>query len=234
MKTKRILAIIPARGGSKGIKYKNIKYLAGKPLIQYTIDEAKKVSGISEVVVSTDSERIAKISKGLGALVPCLRPPELAGNFSLTLPAIIHMTQFMEKLRNVMYDYVLTLQPTSPLRTASDIRKAIKVIIDNPQADSLVSVVKVPHNFAPESIMVLKKGFLKDYIKQRKRTLRRQDKKTYHARNGAAIYITKRELLNKGILVGNIIPFLMNYYNSFDIDGVEDFKFIEKIMGTKK
>lgn len=145
----KILGIIPARGGSKGIPRKNIKLLNGKPLIAYTI-EAALASNLDRVIVSTDCKEIAGISKEYGAEV-MMRPSHLAEDKTPTLPVL---QDVILKL-NEKFDAVMTLQPTSPLRTVEDINKSIEIFSSDKDADSLVSVLEVPHNYMSEKLMSL-------------------------------------------------------------------------------
>lgn len=225
---KKFLAIIPARGGSKGIPRKNIKLLRGKPLIYYTIKAALACKKIDRVVVSTEDKEIAKISLKLGAEVPCLRPKQLAGDKAPTLPVLQHMVDYLKNKEKYKPYAVLTLQPTSPLRTKKHLAEAISLFLNDQKADSLVSVVKIPHNMVPESIMKLRGKYLKDYSPL-KRVLRRQDKPVYYARNGAAIYITKTEKLKYYIRGGKVLPFFMSKLESVDIDDPEDWTLVEKL-----
>jgi CMP-N-acetylneuraminic acid synthetase len=225
----KFLAIIPARGGSKGIPRKNIKLLKGKPLIFYTIKAALDCKKIDRVVVSTEDKEIAMISLKLGAEVPCLRPKQLAADKAPTLPVLQHMVDFLNKKENYHPDAVLTLQPTSPLRTKKHLDEAIDIFLKDKKADSLVSVVKVPHNMVPESIMRLKGGYLEDYFAG-KTVLRRQEKPTYYARNGAAIYITKTKKLKNYIRGGKVLPYFMSKLESVDVDDLEDWKLVEKLI----
>tara|TARA_B100000674_G_scaffold387477_1_gene331038 strand:+ start:19 stop:678 length:660 start_codon:yes stop_codon:yes gene_type:complete len=218
----KYLAVIPARGGSKGIKHKNRKLLNGKPLIQYTIEAAQQ-SVISDLVVSTDDVNIANISKSLGVSV-IMRPEELAKDDTPTLPVIQHALDNSSG----QFDAVVTLQPTSPLRTSAHINEALKLFESIKDADSLVSVVKVPHNMVPESIMAIKNGELVNYIEST--PLRRQDKPTYYARNGAAIYITTVKQLAHSVFGGKIIPYEMSKNDSFDIDDTEDWNLVKRLI----
>ena len=143
----KILGIIPARGGSKGIPKKNIKLLNGKPLIAYTI-EAALASNLDRVIVSTDCKEIAGISKEYGAEV-IIRSFNLAEDTTPTLPVLQHVVSKLE----VEFDAVMTLQPTSPLRTSKHINEAIELFESDKEVDSLVSVVEVPHNYMPEKLM---------------------------------------------------------------------------------
>lgn len=216
----KTLGIIPARGGSKGIPKKNIKLLNGKPLIVYTI-EAAIASNIDRVVVTTDCKEIAKISTICGAEV-VMRSDDLSKDSTPTLPVI---EDVIEKLQ-FKCDAVVTLQPTSPLRTYKHINEALDLFKKTKDADSLVSVVAVPHNFMPEKLMRVNDGYLvgSNDIK------RRQELGVVYARNGAAIYITKMTNINKYIFGGLVVPFHMSKINSFDIDDIEDWKIVEKVM----
>ena len=216
----KTLGVIPARGGSKGIPKKNIKLLNGKPLIAYTIVAAIK-SNLDRVVVSTDCLEIAKISKKYGAEV-IMRSDDLSNDKTPTLNVIqdlIEKFQFKCKA-------VVTLQPTSPLRTYVHINEALDLFKSRKDVDSLVSVVKVPHNFMPEKLMTLNGHFIEGSNKIK----RRQDMDVAYARNGAAIYITKITNIDKYIFGGLIIPYYMNKIDSFDIDDIEDWKIVEKVM----
>ena len=215
-----IIAIIPARGGSKGIPKKNIKLLKGKPLITYTI-EAALSSSLARVIVSTDCEEIARISSEYGIEV-MMRSEELADDKTPTLPVLQDVVSKLDE----KFDAVMTLQPTSPLRTVNDIDNSIKLFNSDKEADSLVSAVEVPHNFMPEKLMNLENGYL---VGERK-VQRRQDVKLMFARNGAAIYITKIEKLDEYIFGGKTLPYRMSKINSFDIDDIEDWEMVEKLI----
>lgn len=216
----KILAIIPARGGSKGIPKKNIKLLHGKPLIAYTIETAL-ASNIDRVIVSTDCNEIAEVSKQYGAEV-FKRPAELAEDTTPTLPVLQDIVSKLDE----KYDAVMTLQPTSPLRTTEDINKSIELFCKDKDADSLVSVVEVPHNYMPEKLMDLEGK----YLVGNSEVKRRQDVHTMYARNGAAIYITRTEKLNEYIFAGKIFPYFMSKINSFDIDDMEDWEIVERLV----
>jgi len=216
----KTLGIIPARGGSKGILKKNIKLLKNKPLIAYTI-EAALSSNIDQVIVSTDCEEIAEISRIYGAEV-MMRPENLADDNSATLPVLQNV---IERL-NMNFDAILTLQPTSPLRTTADINNSLKIFNEDKDADSLVSVVEVPHNYSSEKIM----NYDGRYLTGNNKIKRRQEVLPTYARNGAAIYITKIDKLNNYIFGGKIIPYFMSKFNSFDIDDMEDWKIVEKLI----
>ncbi len=223
----KILAVIPARGGSKSIKNKNLVNFNGKPLIYWTIQAAKKSKLISEIVVSTDSKAIQKFSEKVGVKVDQLRPKSLSQDNSLTIDVIQFELKKLNK-KNFFPDYIVTLQPTSPLRNEYHIDKAIRMICRDKNADSLVSCIKLPHNYNPESLMEKSKNYLIN-SKFHKKIFRRQDKKTYFARNGAAIYITRTSKIRKYIFGGKIIGFEMDFFTSVDIDTLTDLKFAAAI-----
>lgn len=216
----KIVGIIPARGGSKGIPKKNIKLLNGKPLIVYTI-EAALDSNLDRVVVSTDCEEIASISKEYGVEV-IMRPANLAEDKTPTLPVLQDVLAKLDE----KFDAVMTLQPTSPLRIIEDINKSIEIFSSDKEADSLVSVVEVPHNYMPEKLM----SFDGKYLSGNSESKRRQEVSKMYARNGAAIYITKSEKISEYIFGGRILPYFMSKLNSFDIDDIEDWGIVEKIL----
>ena len=208
---------------------KNIYLLNGKPLIAYTI-EAALASKVDTVVVSTDNKEIATVAKNFGALV-INRPKELAQDTTPTLPVIQHaLNEFKEK-----FQLVITLQPTSPLRSSHHIDSSIDLFNKHKEADSLVSIIKVPHNMIPDSIMKIdNNGYLMNYLNQEDSISRRQDKDDYFARNGAAIYISKIQNLKKYIFGGKVVPFLMNMNDSIDIDTYDDILQAENFLKIKK
>ena len=230
-----IIGIIPARGGSKGVHRKNIKELAGKPLIQYTIDEAKKSDNINRVIVSTEDEEIAQISKDLGAEV-IMRPEELASDTAPTLPVIQHVVETLEK-EGEKIDAVMLLQPT----TIEDIDGAVKLFKEkNP--DSLVSVDSVPGHFSPLWQISLDESneiklFMNKYDSDIKdfKTRRQLLPKTYY-RNGA-IYLTKKEVImttgghgEAGLYGKHCFAYVMDKENFVNIDTEHDFHLAEILL----
>lgn len=214
----KILALIPARGGSKGIKDKNIIFLAGKPLIAYSIEAAKYSKYIDDIIVTTDSEKIAEISKQYGASVPFMRPAELATDTSKTIDAVLHAIRTLETMEK-KYDVLVLLQPTQPLRTDADIDKAIEVYYKNKE-DGLVSVS--PVDDSPLLIRgISNDGKLLNLLSQNS-TCRRQDMPEYYKVNGC-IYINKIEEINENTSFNdNKIPFIMTKEHSIDIDELSD------------
>lgn len=213
----KILGIIPARGGSKGIPKKNIKLLNGKPLIAYTIEAGLK-SNLNKVVVSTDCNEIAAISKEYGCEV-IMRPINLAKDETPTLPVLQDVVEKIDE----KFDSIMTLQPTSPLRNYKHINEAISLYKKDKDADSLVSVVEVMHSFMPNKLM----GFNGKYLSGNNEIFRRQESQVMYARNGAAIYITRIKNLKEFIFGGKIIPYFMKKTVSFDLDDKEDWEILE-------
>lgn len=218
----RVLAIVPARGGSKGIPRKNLCVVAGNPLILWTIEAALASRLLDRVVVSTDDEEIAQVSRAAGVEV-LMRPASLAADQTPTLPVLQHVVRQLEEDEAYRPDAVMTLQPTSPLRRASHIDEAIEMFSGDAGADSLVSVVQVPHQFHPLSVMRLgAEGYLENYLEQDRTPTRRQDKEMVFARNGAAIYITRTERLSDFVFGGRLLPLRMTAEDSLDVDEPRD------------
>lgn len=230
-----ILGLITARGGSKSIPNKNIVNLAGKPLIAYTCEAAKKSKRLTRVILSTDDKKIAGVARKYGIEVPFMRPQELAKDDTGTLSVIEHALKFLEEKEGYSPDIIVLLQPTSPLRRASHIDAAVDLLIKT-GADSVVSVVEVPHNFNPISVMSLEKGRLAPYSKGGKPILRRQDKPKVYGRNGPAVLVMKREIVfNKKSLYGSHIrPLVMAQEESIDIDTLFDLKIAEFLLKCRK
>lgn len=231
MSEKKILAIIPARGGSKRLPRKNIVPLAGKPLINWSIESAKMVSSISRLVISTDCEEIAKIAKEAGGDVPFLRPANLSSDTSSSVDVVKHTIEYFTALGE-RYDYVLILQPTSPLRTSAHIQDAIDLLNDK-CADSVISVCECEHsplwaNTLDDSLS------LENFIPKAIKNTRSQDLPKYYRLNGA-IYLTKVEQFQtEGIFMsGKSVAFIMDTNSSVDIDNKLDFIIAETIMQEK-
>lgn len=227
----RILALIPARSGSKGIPNKNIKFLNGKPLIAYTIEKAIKSEAFNRVIVSTDSIEIANIAVSYGADVPFLRPHILADDKSPTLGVVTHAIETLLDMGE-NYDAVCLLQPTSPLRSIEDISQSIAKFKET-HADSLISVISVPHEYNPHWVFedLDSNGLLSISTGEKEIIARRQDLPNCYIRNGA-IYITSiRTLLKERSLYGNMISYYeMNSTNHVNLDTMEDWYKAERIF----
>lgn len=225
-KGKKIIAIIPARGGSKGIKNKNIIDVNGKPLIYYSINAGLKSQYIDYVYVSTDSEQISQIALNYGAKVPFLRDESLATDTSKTIDAMIYSIQKLKQL-GLIFDYLVILQPTSPLRTEKEIDDAIEKLLESPY-DSLVSVCHTKEN--PVLIRSIDNNGCLVPILNQSSTVRRQDFKEYYKVNGA-IYINKISTIdNDTSLNDNKYAYIMDDNKSLDIDSLEDLELLKKII----
>lgn len=227
----KVLGIIPARGGSKGINKKNIASLNNRPLIQYTIEpalEMKKCGVLDEVIVSTDDDEIAEISRSLGAYVPFLRPTELSTDKSKSVDLIVHALNYF-KNQQIKYDYVVLLQPTSPLRNSEDIRLSLMKIIDS-KADSLISVYHEDHI---NDLVTYHKNneYGSPLNPMHNKGIRRQENKEIYVRNGA-IYITKVDYLLEENLIISDSPILyeMSKIKSVDINSHDDLNLVECIL----
>lgn len=222
---KKILAIIPARGGSKGIPRKNVRELNGKPLIAYTIEEAIKSKYMDRVVVSTEDEEISAVSRKFGAEIPYLRPKELAKDSSPTIDCALHMINWLKENENYIPDYVCLLQCTSPLRTFEDIDGTIEKMI-NTSMDGAVSICEAEVN--PYWTNVFFGDKLKYFIEEGKQVKRRQDLPKIYRINGA-VYLVKTNVLLKyrTFEVEQLTGYIMKNENSVDIDTELDFKIAE-------
>lgn len=224
-----VIALIPARGGSKAIPRKNLVLLRGRPLIAYAIDAARNAGRIDRVIVSTDDDEIAAVAKSCGAEVPFMRPPELAGDTAPMLGVMQHALAWHEKEHGAEKAIVL-LQPTSPLRTSTHIDEAVTLFLKE-KATSVVSVIEVPHQFNPVSVMTLEAGLLQPLMVNGPAPLRRQDKPPVYARNGPAILVSAPATLNAGDLYGSQCrPYLMRERESLDIDTPDDLAYAEWLL----
>lgn len=223
-KRQGVVCIIPARGGSKGVHRKNIKLLAGRPLIAYAITAAKASKYIDRVIVSTDDVEIARVAEKYGAEVPFLRPKKLAKDTSPTLPAISHALAELKRGGFNPAIHVL-VQPTSPFVRAEDIDHAIETL-SRTKTDSCVSVCEISER--PEWMYSFVKNKLRRYAKTKKPMPRQKMAKLY--RTNGAVYATRIQALPKGIIAKNSSAIIMPKGRSVDIDNIIDFKFAESLM----
>jgi len=229
-----VLGVIPARGGSKGIPHKNIATVAGQPLLAYTCDAALSSKRLTRVILSTDDPNVAEVGQHYGIEVPFLRPVELAQDEIPILDVLQHVLKTLQETENYQPQVVVLLQPTSPLRRAEHIDEAVDILLRT-GADSVVSVVEVPHQFNPVSLMHLEGERLMPYL-EGPPILRRQDKPLLYARNGPAVLAVRREvLLKKNSLYGNDCrPLVMNVEDSVDIDCAFDLDLVEFLLKRHK
>lgn len=224
-----MIAIIPARSGSKGLPGKNVKDLLGKPMIAYTIEAAKKSKYISDIIISTDAQEIADIAVSFGAICPFLRPKELASDSAMAVDNYIYT---IEKLNNE-YDYTIedfiVLQPTSPLRNVDDINGAISLFIEK-QADSVISYVEESHPISWHKYINDDNRFeniFDDTLKNR------QDNKKSFYPNGAIFVFNYNLIKSKHYYSDKSYAYIMPKKRSVDIDYLDDFEYAQYLLGKE-
>lgn len=227
-----MLAIIPARAGSKGIKGKNRLLFCGKPLLEWTLDAAKLSKSVSEIVLTTDDVEIIENYDLKRACDYILRrPPELSSDDAPASGYIYHaLTELSIEQR---HEFFCVLQPTSPLRLASDIDGLLERTVEG-GFNSGVTVVKVPHNFGPESLMRQNGNYVEPLTPVGDVITLRQDKGGYFARNGAAVYVCRVDFFmrTESLFDRHMAYFEMPAFRSVDIDSQEDFDLAELYMRT--
>jgi CMP-N-acetylneuraminic acid synthetase len=236
-KEKRILAIIPARGGSKGLPGKNIRLWNRKPLLAWSILQAKNCGLIDEILISTEDSEIADIAGNYGSPPPFLRPAELAEDESPVSDAIIHaLDEYQRKGKS--FDFIALLEPTSPLRSDEDLTNALTKLIDAADADSLVSVGEV-HMEHP---LIIKKidsdGYVVPYIENAATIYQRQQADKAYFPYGV-IYICKTEVYReqKTFYTAKTIPYMIERWQNYEVDDHIDFvitEYIEKLKSKEQ
>ena len=225
----KIIAIIPARGGSKGLSGKNIIPLGGKPLIAWSIEAAKKSKLVERVIVTTDDEKIAAVAKEYGAEVPFIRPKELAQDDTPPDPVLKHVLKFLEEKESVRPEIIVWLEPPCPFRTGEEIDEAIQMLKNDPEADSLRSVIEPFQN--PFKSWTLKEKYLKPLIEKRGQALHtgpRQKTAKVYWQNGSLFLLKYDTIMKKGNFFGDkIIPYIMSSDRFVDIDKKEDLDLAE-------
>ena len=226
----KVLGLVPARGGSKGIADKNLRSLGGKPLLQHVADCAEQSGVVDRLVLTTDDERIAELGKNCGIEVPFMRPPELAGDESPMLPVIL---QALEALAAEGYepDYVLLLQPTSPGRTPELLQRCMNIMREE-DPDSVVTLAPVPEHFSPHFVFTVdEENRLKPFLEGGLSVTRRQDVAKVYNRNGCA-YLTKTSVLRAGSIYGEVCrPVVCEGAENFNLDTEEDWERVERELG---
>lgn len=234
-KKKRILGVIPARGGSKGLPGKNIRTLNGKPLIAWTIDVAKKSKYLDLVMVSTDDTKIAKVAKKYGAKVPFMRPKELSSDTAKSIDVMLHALDYY-KDKGDEYDYLIMLEPTSPLREATDIDASIKALIDNKSgAVSIVGVSRVEAAHPVFDVTITGKGFIKPYAGDFSKAVRRQDISELYFFEGT-VYVSKAPELyrRRSFYHDRTLPYIVPRWKSLEVDDILDMVCAEAILKNKR
>ena len=222
----KIVAIIPARGGSKGLLNKNIIELENKPLIAWSIEASLKSKYITKTIVSSDNDKILNIAKQYGACIQ-KRPNHLAEDITPTEPVIYHVLQHMEYLEE--YDYLILLQPTSPLRDESDIDASIELLIRE-NATALISVKEIDNKLL-KAFKLNKHGFLEGIANNEYPFMRRQDLPKVMFPNGAIYIIKIKDFLeNHKLFTKKTSYYLMDDIKSLDIDVIEDLELAKKYI----
>jgi len=229
IKKHRILGIIPARAGSKGVSDKNIRLLAGKPLIHYTIQTALLSDGLDRIVVSSDSERILDFCKNFpGIDIPFVRPTHLSGDTAPMIEVVQHAVHYYTSVGET-FDYVCLLQPTSPFRNDRLIDKAIERLIEE-KGDSLTTVRQVPSQYNPHWTFKMDDNLLSRSMSSKAIIPRRQELPDAWYRDGK-IYLTSIALVKQGTLLGGKMIGLVNdHETSVNIDTWEDWNMAEKLL----
>lgn len=226
---KNIVAIIPARSGSKGLKNKNIKLLSGHPLLAWSINACRKTKLIGKVLVSTNSKKYSRIAKKYKAEVPFLRPEKISGSFSTDYDIIVHALNELSKIK-INPEIIVHIRPTTPLRDPKIINKAIKIFIKNKKKISALKSVHEMSETAFKAFKISKKKLLKPILENikflDKLNLPRQNfKKTYVANGIIDIYSVAFIKRNKMLLGSNVVPFVTK--PATEVDNINDFKYLE-------
>ena len=229
MKQPTILAVITARGGSKGIPQKNLSTILGKPLIAYTIEAALQARTLTRTIVSTDDKTIAQVSEQYGAEVPFLRPKHLATDTATGIAVLQHAVTYLEEKEGFVTDIVVCLQPTSPLRSAEDIDQAVNLCLKS-GADSVVSLCRAKHH----------PFWMKKVVEGRVYSLMNEDEQLYARRQAlppvyqlnGALYVTRRRILleEDRVLGDTTLAYIMPEERSIDIDTQTDLRIAEYIL----
>jgi CMP-N,N'-diacetyllegionaminic acid synthase len=227
----RVLTVVPARSGSKGLPGKNILEINGKPLIAWSIEAGLASKFVDEIILSTDSLEIAEIGKKFGAKIPFLRPSELAQDKTSTSDVLLHLISELEK-QGQYYTHLLLLEPTSPLRTAEDIDTAFELLIKNTEAESIVGVSVVESQHPSFCVSVDNEGFI--HSASNYKVLRRQEIDELYFYEGS-VYITRIDSykLHKSFYHNKALALKMPKWKSYEIDDLTDYIIVESLMKNK-
>ena len=227
-----VLALIPARGGSKGLPRKNVLDLCGKPLIAWSIEQAMACPEVDNVVVSTDDKEIAGLSKAFGAEVPFMRPPELAGDTASSMSVILHAVDHLETA-GASFDILVLLEPTSPLREVTDISGALARLVSDSRFESVVGVSQV-ESVHPAFLYRLQDGMLSPYLGEQKPAVRRQDIERLYFLEGS-VYVSYVDSLRSRLSFYHeaTAPWIVPRYKSIEIDEISDLIAVEALMSAR-
>ena len=228
----RALGIVPARSGSKGVPGKNVRLLAGRPLLDYTACAARESGVLDRVILSTDSEEIADVGRRCGLEVPFIRPVHLAADDTPMLPVVRHAVDTLAA-NGWLAELIVLLQPTSPLRRAAHVRDAVDRLRSS-KADSVVTVVELPRHLSPDYVMRIENGVLKPFLAEGERVARRQDARPAYAREGTAYAFWRATLERFGNIYGERCePLVIDAADSLSIDSQSDWAAAEQRLGNR-
>ena len=226
----RVLGLVPARGGSKGLPGKNVRPLRGKSLLAYAAEAARASGALDRVVLSTDSEAIADAGRAAGLETPFMRPSSLAQDDTAMLPVVLHAVDALAAA-GWLAEVIVLLQPTSPLRTPDHIRRSVDLLRET-AADSVVSVLALPRHLSPDYVMRVVDGRLVAFLELGEKVTRRQDARQAYVRDGTVYAFWRRTLVEKGSLYGDDCrPMIVPPHESVTIDGPEDWAEAERRIG---
>jgi CMP-N-acetylneuraminic acid synthetase len=227
-----VLGLVPARSGSQGIPNKNLRLLAGRPLLEYVVVAAANSGAISRLVLTTDSEAIADLGRSLGLEVPFLRPPELAYDDTPMLPVMQHAVRHLEA-GGWSPRIVVLLQPTAPLRTGVHIRAAVERL-EQGGCDSVASVVPLPKHVSPDYVMRVEDGWLVNFLEGGGRVTRRQDARQAYVRDGTVYAMRRDVLMEAGSLYGErCTPLIVDRADSINLDLPADWEAAEAALQAR-
>jgi len=227
-----VLGLIPARGGSKGVPGKNLRPLAGRPLLEYAARAATDSGVLTRVVLSTDSHEIADAGRRAGLEVPFTRPSDLAQDDTPMLPVVQHAVDTLAAAGWIT-DVIVLLQPTSPLRRPEHIRNAV-ALLQRTGADSVVTVVEIPRHLSPDYVMRIEGDVLRPFLPEGARLARRQDARPAYSRDGT-VYAFRRETLKRfGNIYGDTCrPLVLDAADSLSIDSLADWDAAERMLAGR-
>ncbi len=226
-----MIAIITARGGSKGLPGKNIRLMNGKPLIAYTIEAALRAKNVGRVIVSTDDKDIADVSKNFGAEIPFMRPAELATDTAGSIDVFRYTFERLEREEGIRIDNFLALQPTNPLRTAQHIDEAINLFYEK-KANAVVGYCREAHPVFWHK-HINEDGKVTDIFEENYYNISRQEIKTSYYPNGSIFILNKEYVLKNDDFSLDCYAYVMDRKFSVDIDTIEDFKYAEFLMSLE-
>ena len=227
---KNILAVIPARGGSKGVPKKNLRKICGKSLIEHAFDCVKQLNWIDATILSTEDEEIASHGKMLGIDIPSMRPKELATDLAKSIDAWIHAWLASEKYFNKTFELSVLLEPTSPMRAPQDIQDAVNMLLAE-QVNSVVTVSKTPGHYTPhKALQIANDGIINSYLPGGLKYSIRQEIPDYFHRNGICYAVTRKSLIdNHNLMEENCRSLIINR-PIVNIDEEQDIQFAEYLL----